>query len=79
MYFIKGDYMKFRYLTLIMIIINMFYINPYAENVKQDEIIKVGIYEYKPYSYIGKNGEVKGYYSELLDLLQNKKALNMNM
>lgn len=73
MYFIKGDYMKFRYLTLIMIIINMFYINPYAENVKQDEIIKVGIYEYKPYSYIGKNGEVKGYYSELLDLLQKQK------
>ena len=64
--------MKFRYLALIMIIINMFYINPYAENLKQDEIIKVGIYEYKPYSYIGKNGEVKGYYSELLDLLQKQ-------
>ena len=64
--------MKFKYLALIMIIINMFYINPYAENLKQDEIIKVGIYEYKPYSYIGKNGEVKGYYSELLGLLQKQ-------
>ena len=72
MYFIKGDYMKLRYLTLIMIIINMVSINPYAENIGQDEIIKVGIYEYRPYSYIGKDGEVKGYYSELLNLLQKQ-------
>ena len=64
--------MKFKYLALIMIIINMFYINPYAENLKQDEIIKVGVYEYKPYSYIGKNGEVKGYYPDLLSLLQKE-------
>ena len=42
MYFIKGNYMKFKYLALIMIIINMFYINPYAENLKQDEIIQKG-------------------------------------
>lgn len=64
--------MKLRYLTLIMIIINMVSINPYAENIGQDEIIKVGIYEYRPYSYIGKDGEVKGYYSELLNLLQKQ-------
>ena len=50
----------------------MFYVNTYAESVGQDEIIKVGVYEYKPYSYIGKNGEVKGYYSDLLNLLQKE-------
>lgn len=64
--------MRFKYLALIIIIINMFYVNTYAESVGQDEIIKVGVYEYKPYSYIGKNGEVKGYYSDLLNLLQKE-------
>ena len=64
--------MRFKYLALIIIIINMFYVNTYAESVGQDEIIKVGVYKYKPYSYIGKNGEVKGYYSDLLNLLQKE-------
>ena len=64
--------MRFKYLALIIIIINMFYVNTYAESVGQDEIIKVGVYEYKPSSYIGKNGEVKGYYSDLLNLLQKE-------
>lgn len=64
--------MRFKYLALIIIIINMFYVNTYAESVGQDEIIKVGVYEYKPYSYIGKNGEVKVYYSDLLNLLQKE-------
>ncbi|MGL5694686.1 MAG: substrate-binding periplasmic protein, partial [Peptostreptococcaceae bacterium] len=61
--------MKFKCLAVILIILNIFQVNIFAEKNSEGEIVKVGVYDYRPYNYISEDGEVRGYYTDLLDLL----------
>ena len=51
---------------------NTFTINAYSKEKFNDEIIKVGVYDCKPYYEIDSNGNISGYYDEYLKLLQKK-------
>ena len=50
----------------------MLSINPYSEQIKSKDVVKIGVYEYEPYVYIEENGEIRGYYYEFLNLLLKK-------
>ena len=50
----------------------MLSINPYSTQIKSEDVVKIGIYEYEPYVYIEENGEIRGYYYEFLNLLCKK-------
>lgn len=69
---------KFKYfisiiLTIsIILILDMLSINPYSEQIKSKDVVKIGVYEYEPYFYIEENGEIRGYYYEFLNLLLKK-------
>jgi EAL domain-containing protein (putative c-di-GMP-specific phosphodiesterase class I) len=56
----------------IILILNMLSINPYSTQIKSEDVVKIGIYEYEPYVYIEENGEIRGYYYEFLNLLLKK-------
>ena len=64
--------MKFKLFLFIILFINIFSINTYSQSKDMDDLIRVGIYENEPYYSIDSNGNVKGYYHELLLLLQEK-------
>ena len=51
---------------------NVFTVNAYPNEKFNDDIIKVGVYDCKPYYEIDSNGNVSGYYDEYLKLLQEK-------
>ena len=59
-------------IILIILILNMLSINPYSTQIKSEDVVKIGIYEYEPYVYIEENGEIRGYYYEFLNLLLKK-------
>lgn len=61
--------MKFKYLAIILIILNIFQVNIFAQEDTDGELVKVGVYDYRPYNYICEDGKVKGYYTDLLNLL----------
>ncbi|WP_133013940.1 EAL domain-containing protein [Clostridium cuniculi] len=66
---------KFKYfisIILIISILDMLSINPYSEQIKSKDVVKIGVYEYEPYVYIEENGEIRGYYYEFLNLLLKK-------
>lgn len=50
----------------------MLSINPYSEQIKSKDVVKIGVYEYEPYVYIEENGEIRGYYYDFLNLLFKK-------
>lgn len=52
-------------------IVTLFTVQVRAE-VKQDEIVKVGVYEYEPYFSVDDQGNMSGYYYDLMELLQEK-------
>lgn len=70
--------MKFKYFISIilsisiLLIINMFSINPYSKHIKSEDVVKIGLYEYEPYVYVEKNGDIKGYYNDFLNLISKK-------
>ena len=70
--------MKFKYfisiilITSIILILNMLSINPYSKQIKSEDVVKIGVYEYEPYIYIEENGEIRGYYYDFLNLLLKK-------
>ena len=69
---------KFKYfistilIISIILILGMFSTNPYSKEIKSEDVIKIGLYEYEPYVYIGENGEISGYYPEFLKLISKK-------
>lgn len=65
--------MKIKYnlvFILSILFINIFYTNIFA--YENEEIIKVGIYEYAPYIIINSDGEISGYYNDYLNLIKEK-------
>ena len=64
--------MKLRCFLFIILFINIFSINTYAEANNTEEIIKVGVYESEPYYSVDSDGKVSGYYHDYLKLLQEK-------
>lgn len=70
--------MKFKYfisiilITSIILILNILSINPYSKQIKSEDVVKIGVYEYEPYIYIEENGEIRGYYYDFLNLLLKK-------
>ena len=64
--------MKLKCFLFIVLFINIFSINIYSENKDTEDIIKIGVYENEPYYSIDSDGNVSGYYHDLLLLLQEK-------
>ena len=70
--------MKFKYfisivsIISIILILNIISINLYSTQIKSEDVVKIGVYEYEPYIYIKENGEVRGYYYDFLNLLCKK-------
>lgn len=67
--------MKLKHIILIMLIVliaNIFSINIYSTQRKSEDIVRVGVYEYDSYVYTDNNGNIKGYYNDLLKLLSKK-------
>ena len=72
--------MKFKKILIsIIIVMGILCSNVHANNkeydTNNDTVIKVGFYDYKPYYYVDKDGKLRGYYAELLDLISK----NMNI
>ena len=63
---------KLKYLIAIILLMNIFSISTYGAESDIENIIKVGVYANSPYYEIDANGNVSGYYHELLALLQEK-------
>lgn len=66
---------KFKYfisIILIILILNILSINPYSPQIKSEDLVRIGIYEYEPYIHIEEDGEIRGYYYEFLNLLCKK-------
>lgn len=73
--------MKFRYniliisaalIVLILLIFNILLMNEKSTKIQSENIVKVGVYEYEPYIYLDRNGNVTGYYNDLLKLINKK-------
>lgn len=73
--------MKFRYniliisaalIVLILLIFNILSMNEKSTKIQSENIVKVGVYEYEPYIYLDRNGNVTGYYNDLLKLINKK-------
>ena len=67
-------HIKFKYIFLLIIFINIFTVNVYSydiNNVYGDKI-KIGIYKNEPYAYVDEQGNVSGYYPEFINILQKK-------
>lgn len=73
--------MKFRYniliisaalIVLILLIFNILSMNEKSTKIQSENIVKVGVYEYEPYIYLDRNGNVTGYYNDLLRLINKK-------
>ena len=73
--------MKFRYniliisaalIVLILLIFNILSMNEKCTKIQSENIVKVGVYEYEPYIYLDRNGNVTGYYNDLLKLINKK-------
>ena len=76
-----GIKMKFRYniliisaalIVLILLIFNILLMNEKSTKIQSENIVKVGVYEYEPYIYLDRNGNVTGYYNDLLKLINKK-------
>ena len=54
--------------------INIFTVNVYSDEVNNIDVdkIKIGIYKDEPYAFIDDEGNISGYYPELIELLQKK-------
>ena len=67
---------KYRILTILIISIilnlSIFSTNPYSKDIKSEDVVKIGLYEYEPYVYFKENGEIDGYYPEFLKLISKK-------
>lgn len=66
---------KFKYfisIISIILIVNILSINVYADEKKSEDIVKVGVYEYGPYVFEDSNGNIRGYYHDLLNLIRTK-------
>lgn len=61
---IKNKFYKILIVNILLVIIALNYSILYAN--EKDITIKLGVYDYEPYFYI-KDGEVKGYYKDILD------------
>ena len=46
--------------------------NEKSTKIQSENIVKVGVYEYEPYIYLDRNGNVTGYYNDLLKLINKK-------
>lgn len=73
--------MKFRYniliisaalIVLILLNFNILSMNEKSTKIQSKNIVKVGVYEYEPYIYLDRNGNVTGYYNDLLKLINKK-------
>ena len=73
--------MKFRYniliisaalIVLILLIFNILSMNEKSTKIQSENIVKVGVYEYEPYIYLDRNGNITGYYNDLLKLINKK-------
>lgn len=64
--------MKLKSLIAVVFIIIITSINVYAKESESDDVILVGVYEARPFYEIDDNGNVSGYYHDLLMLLQEK-------
>jgi len=73
--------MKFRYniliisaalIVLILLIFNILLMNEKSTKIQSENIVKVGVYEYEPYIYLDRNGNITGYYNDLLKLINKK-------
>lgn len=73
--------MKFKYniliissalIVFILLIFNILSMNENSVKTQSEDIVKVGVYEYDPYIYLDVNGNIKGYYNELLKLICKK-------
>ncbi len=60
--------LKKRIIITLSLIVCTIPISIYSYN-EQNNTIKVGFYDYKPYYFINKKGEIDGYYHKLLNLL----------
>lgn len=64
--------MKQKYLIAIVFLISILAVNIYGKERESGDIIKIGVYETYPYYHIDSNGNVSGYYHDLLMLLQEQ-------
>ena len=76
-FYLKNDktgrnFMKLKYFVVIIFLVNMLLVNIYGQESVLQDVIKVGVYESKPYYEVDDHGNVSGYYHELLLLLQEK-------
>lgn len=55
----------------LVAILTLFTVQVQAE-VKQGEIVKIGVYEYEPYFRVDAHGNMSGYYYDFMKLLQEK-------
>ena len=65
-------FIKSKIVILIVVLLNIFSSSVCAEDTQVNEIIKVGVYASSPYYEIDANGNVSGYYHDVLTLLQEK-------
>lgn len=69
-------FIKLKYTFLIIIFLNIFFINTFSYQINAStetkEVIKIGIYEDEPYISIDDKGNISGYYYDLINLLKKK-------
>ncbi len=68
-----------RYLTLILLFVNLFCSTISGFDKRIDEPIKVGIYEDTPYITINSNNEITGYYIEFLELIKEEGKVSYEL
>lgn len=73
---IKNRYITVTLVTFFIVLIslttNLRSINLQHENTNSKNPIKIGLYEYEPYVYLDADGDIKGYYNDLLNLIFKK-------
>ncbi|MEW9077556.1 EAL domain-containing protein [Terrisporobacter glycolicus] len=67
----KKSYKSIILIGIIFIILCIYLYIRYSDlnHVNDSRIIKVGVYEYEPCYYIGKNQKVKGYYDDVIKII----------
>ena len=70
--------LELKCLMSILFFINLLSIDVFAESQVQEDKIMVGVYETSPYYEIDDQGNVSGYYHDLLMLLQKSFLLIMS-
>ena len=68
-----------RYLSFILLFVNLFCSTVSGLDKRIDEPIKVGIYEDTPYITINSNNEITGYYIEFLELIKKEGKVSYEL